>query len=94
MGPGVRMKQQLTWRDQVSVEAVLCRLRFGPGRGDSKVDGERKPCEPPMTVSLTKEEWDIAMSAKKESEAAESAAGLVQAGGVNNAPKKKKKRRR
>lgn len=89
----MRMKQQLAWRDKVSVEAVLCRLRFGPGRGDSKVDGERKPCDPPMTVSLTKEEWDVAMSAKTESEAAEAAAGLAQAARVNIAPKKKKRRR-
>lgn len=79
MGPGVRMKQ-LAWRDKVSIETVLCRLRFGPGRGDSKV-GERKACDPPMSVSLTNEEWNIALGAKRESEAAEAAAVSVQRGG-------------
>ena len=85
--------KQLAWRDKVSIETVLCRLRFGPGRGDSKV-GERKACDPPMSVSLTDEEWNIALGAKKESEAAEAAAVSVQRGGGNNVPKKKKKRRR
>jgi hypothetical protein len=93
MGPGVRMKQ-LVWRDKISIETVLCRLRYGPGRGDSKVGGERKPCDPPMTVSMTKEEWDIAMGAKRESEAAESAAASAQSGQDKSAPKKKKKKKR
>ena len=69
MGVGVRMRQ-LNWRDKVSIDTVLCRLRFGGGRGDTKL-GERKPCDPPMTVSLTQQEWDTAILAKKESEVAD-----------------------
>ena len=93
MAPGVRMKQ-LAWRDKVSVAAVLCRLRVGTGRGDSKAGAERKPCEPPMTVSMTKQEWDVAMGAKKDSEAADRAIRPVQGRGEQTSPKKKKKRGR
>lgn len=34
MGPGVRMKRnEAAHKDQISVDAVLCKLRFGTGRG-------------------------------------------------------------
>ena len=34
MGPGVRMKRnEAAHKDQISVDAVLCKLRFGSGRG-------------------------------------------------------------
>jgi hypothetical protein len=90
--------RQLAWRDKVSIDAVLCRLRFGPGRGDSKPEEKRKPCDPPMTVSLTNAEWAVAMAAKRESEAADAEAAAAEAKASSSRargktePKKKRRR--